>query len=114
MGPRDCVGAGKAKNPADRVGMSYEGHAGPVYRVERSPFMSKFFLTIGDWTWRLWNEELRGPVITSKYHMSYLTDASWSPSRPGVFVTTKMDGTVPRRSGPSTPRLASPRRLVAG
>ena len=44
----------KAKNPADRIGMSYEGHSGPVYACQRSPFMSKFFLTIGDWTWRLW------------------------------------------------------------
>lgn len=82
----------KAKNPADRIGMSYEGHSGPVYACQRSPFMSKFFLTIGDWTWRLWNEELRTPVITSKYHMSYMTDSCWSPARPGVFVTTKMDG----------------------
>ena len=82
----------KAKNPADRIGMSYEGHSGPVYACQRSPFMSKFFLTIGDWTWRLWNEELRAPVITSKYHMSYMTDSCWSPARPGVFVTTKMDG----------------------
>ena len=82
----------KAKNPADRIGMSYEGHSGPVYACQRSPFMSKFFLTIGDWTWRLWNEELRAPVITSKYHMSYMTDSCWSPARPGVFFTTKMDG----------------------
>jgi len=84
----------KAKNPADRIGMSYEGHSGPVYRVERSPFLPKFFLTIGDWTWRLWNEELRAPVMTSKYHMSYLTDACWSPSRAGLFLTTKMDGSL--------------------
>ena len=84
----------KAKTPADRIGMSYEGHSGPVYACQRSPFMSKFFLTIGDWTWRLWNEELRNPVITSKYHMSYMTDTCWSPARPGVFMTTKMDGTL--------------------
>ena len=84
----------KAKNPADRIGMSYEGHSGPVYACQRSPFMPKFFLTIGDWTWRLWNEELRNPVITSTYHMSYMTDTCWSPARPGVFMTTKMDGTL--------------------
>jgi len=84
----------KAKNPSDRVGISYEGHLSPVYAVTRSSFMPKFFLTIGDWTWRLWNEELRNPVITSKYHMSYMTDTCWSPVRPGVFFTTKMDGTL--------------------
>lgn len=26
--------------------------------------------------------------------MSYLSDAQWSPVRPGVFFTTKMDGTL--------------------
>jgi dynein intermediate chain 2 len=26
--------------------------------------------------------------------MSYLTDAQWSPVRPGVFFTSKMDGTL--------------------
>jgi dynein intermediate chain 2 len=29
-----------------------------------------------------------------RFHMSYLTDAQWSPVRPGVFFTTKMDGTL--------------------
>ncbi|XP_026312558.1 dynein intermediate chain 2, axonemal [Piliocolobus tephrosceles] len=28
------------------------------------------------------------------YHMAYLTDAAWSPVRPAVFFTTKMDGTL--------------------
>ena len=26
--------------------------------------------------------------------MSYLTDAAWSPTRPAVFFTSKMDGTL--------------------
>ena len=30
----------------------------------------------------------------TKYHMSYLTDGCWSPTRPAVFFTTKMDGTL--------------------
>ena len=29
-----------------------------------------------------------------RFHMAYLTDAQWSPVRPGVFFTTKMDGTL--------------------
>jgi dynein intermediate chain 2 len=32
--------------------------------------------------------------MTTKYHASYLTDGCWSPTRPGVFFTTKMDGTL--------------------
>ena len=29
-----------------------------------------------------------------RFHMSYLTDAQWSPVRPGVFFTSKIDGTL--------------------
>jgi len=84
----------KAKNPADRIGTVYEGHCGPVYALQRNPFYPKFFLTIGDWTVRLWNEELRSPIMTSKYFKNYVLDATWSPTRPGVFLSTKMDGTL--------------------
>mmetsp|Transcript_60818 Transcript_60818/g.166665 ORF Transcript_60818/g.166665 Transcript_60818/m.166665 type:complete len:568 (-) Transcript_60818:453-2156(-) len=84
----------KAKNPSDRIGTIYEGHCGPVYALQRNPFFPKYFLTIGDWTVRLWNEEIRHPIMTSKYFKNYVLDATWSPTRPGVFITTKMDGTL--------------------
>lgn len=29
-----------------------------------------------------------------RYHMAYLSDGAWSPVRPAVFFTTKMDGTL--------------------
>jgi hypothetical protein len=32
--------------------------------------------------------------VILRFHMAYLTDAQWSPVRPGVFFTTKMDGTL--------------------
>jgi len=84
----------KAKNPADRVGGTYEGHFGPVYALHRNTFFPKYFLTIGDWTVRLWNEEIKHPIMTSKYFKNYVLDCQWSPTRPGVFITTKMDGTL--------------------
>jgi len=84
----------KAKNPSDRIGTIYEGHCGPVYALQRNSFFPKYFLTIGDWTVRLWNEEIKHPIMTSKYFKNYVLDATWSPTRPGVFITTKMDGTL--------------------
>lgn len=30
----------------------------------------------------------------TKYHMAYLTDGCWSPTRPAVFYTTRADGTL--------------------
>jgi len=82
----------KAKNPQDRIGTSYSGHHGPVYAIQRNPFFPKFFLTIGDWTARIWMEDIRTPIMTTKYHANYLTAGCWSPSRPGVFFTTKDSG----------------------
>merc|ERR1711907_373731 len=76
------------------IGAIYEGHCGPVYGLQRNPFFPKYFLSVGDWTVRLWNEELKAPIMTSKFFKNYVLDASWSPTRPGVFVTTKMDGTL--------------------
>lgn len=84
----------KGKTAADKIGTIYEGHCGPVYGLQRNPFFPKYFMTVGDWTVRLWNEELRAPIMTSKFFKNYVLDAAWSPTRPGCFVTTKMDGTL--------------------
>lgn len=32
--------------------------------------------------------------LIHRYQMSYLTDACWSPVRPSVFFTVKMDGVL--------------------
>jgi len=82
----------KAKNPADRIGTAYHGHHGPVYSLERNPFFPKYFMSIGDWTARVWMEDLKTPIMTTRYHKTHLTGGTWSPTRPGVFFTTKMDG----------------------
>ena len=84
----------KAKTPAERIGASYIGHVGSVYALKRNPFFSKYFLSIGDWTGRIWMEDLRTPIMTTKFHSSYLTGGTWSPTRPGVFFSIKMDGTM--------------------
>eukprot|EP00003_Mantamonas_plastica_P002563 TRINITY_DN11949_c0_g1_i1.p1 TRINITY_DN11949_c0_g1~~TRINITY_DN11949_c0_g1_i1.p1 ORF type:complete len:249 (+),score=85.54 TRINITY_DN11949_c0_g1_i1:1583-2329(+) len=85
----------KPKTPQDQIDKIYEGHHGPIYALHRKPNFSKFFLTVGDWTARIWCEDLPdAPIISTKYDRSYLTDGCWSPTRPGVFFTTKLDGTL--------------------
>jgi dynein intermediate chain 2 len=69
-------------------------HHGPIYSIQRNPANSKCFLTVGDWTARIWMEDLRTPIMTTKYHSSYLTSGCWSPTRAGVFFVTRMDGVV--------------------
>jgi dynein intermediate chain 2 len=77
----------------DKIERNYFGHHGTVYSVQRNPFLTKFFLSIGDWTARVWMDDLwKQPLMETKYHQAYLTGGCWSPSRPGVFFTTRMDG----------------------
>ena len=69
-------------------------HHGPIYSIQRNPIHTKFFMTVGDWTARIWTEDLKTPIMTTKYHPAYLTSGCWSPTRPGVFYVTRMDGVV--------------------
>jgi dynein intermediate chain 2, axonemal len=63
----------KAKNPSDRVAGAFYGHHGPVYGLKRHPFAVKYFLSVGDWTARIWAEDLKQPLITTRYQNTYLT-----------------------------------------
>uniref|UniRef100_UPI003AAB5D2A dynein axonemal intermediate chain 2-like n=1 Tax=Centroberyx gerrardi TaxID=166262 RepID=UPI003AAB5D2A len=85
----------KAKTPAESIECTFIGHYGAVYALQRNPFFPKNFLTVGDWTARIWSEDIKeSSIISTKPEMSYLTDACWSPVRPSVFFTVKMDGTL--------------------
>ncbi|KAJ1071954.1 hypothetical protein AB1E18_015003 [Capra hircus] len=85
----------KGKTPAEKIVCTFSGHHGPIYALQRNPFYPKNFLTVGDWTARIWSEDSReSSIMWTKYHMAYLTDGAWSPVRPAVFFTTKMDGTL--------------------
>ncbi|KAI9187997.1 hypothetical protein H9P43_002388 [Blastocladiella emersonii ATCC 22665] len=84
----------KAKTPADRISHSYSGHFGPVRALQRNPFFTKNFLTVGDWSAKVWSEDVRSNILSTRYHTSYLTDGCWSPVRPSVFFTGKADGSI--------------------
>lgn len=82
------------KSIKQMFGLNGGAHHGPIYSVQRNPFNVKYFLSVGDWSAKLWMEDLKNPLLSTRYQNSYLTNACWSPSRPGVFFTTKMDGTL--------------------
>ncbi|CAM9570000.1 unnamed protein product [Chrysoparadoxa australica] len=69
-------------------------HHGPIYTIQRNPAQNKYFMTVGDWTAKIWAEDLKTPIMTTKYHGAYLTSGCWSPTRAGVFYVTRMDGVV--------------------
>lgn len=91
----------KAKKDAESTkgikavfGLKGGRHHGPVYSVQRNPTNLKYFLSVGDWAARVWMEDIKAPLMTTRYDGSYLTAGCWSPTRPGVFFTTKADGTM--------------------
>ena len=87
----------RSKKTKDGVSFFTDGpgrHHSPIYSIERNPVHSKYFMTVGDWTARIWTDDLKTPIMTTKYHGSYLTGGCWSPTRPGVFFVTRMDGVV--------------------
>ncbi|KAG1927211.1 dynein intermediate chain 2, axonemal [Pimephales promelas] len=85
----------KAKTPAEKIVCTYSGHHGPIYALQRNPFFPKNFLTVADWTARIWSEDIKeSSIMWTKYHMAHLLDGCWSPVRPSVFFTVKMDGTL--------------------
>ena len=82
----------KAVEIQTRFGLESGKHHGPVYALQRNPVHTKFFLSVGDWSAKVWSEELKTPIMQTRYHSSYLTSGCWSPTRCGLFFLTRMDG----------------------
>lgn len=53
----------KAKTSAEKIVCTFSGHHGPIYALQRNPFYPKNFLTVGDWTARIWSEDSRESSI---------------------------------------------------
>lgn len=61
----------KGKSPAEKVAAVFPGHKGPVYALQRNPFFTKFFLSVGDWSARIWSEDMKDdPIMWTPYHES--------------------------------------------
>jgi dynein intermediate chain 2, axonemal len=77
---------------SQRYGVDSGKHHGPVYALRRNPGHLKYFMSVGDWSAKVWYEELKSPVMQTRYHSAYLTDGCWSPTRCGLFFLTRIDG----------------------
>lgn len=67
-------------------------HLGPTLRISRNPFFPRYFLSLGDWSVNIWEDDIKTPIVHSRYHHAFLSDAAWSPVRPGLFAVTRRDG----------------------
>ncbi|KAM3966307.1 LOW QUALITY PROTEIN: dynein axonemal intermediate chain 2 [Aphomia sociella] len=96
----------KGKNAMEKLPTRYDAHLGPVYALQRNPTF-KNFLTVGDWTARVWSEDCRESSILWTYsHRTKLTDGAWNPIRFSLLLVTQWDGCLScwdllrRRSAP--------------
>lgn len=55
----------KAKNPQEKLALKFNCHFGPVLSVERNPFVSKNFMTVGDWSAKIWAEDTKESDLMS-------------------------------------------------
>lgn len=49
-------------------------------------------MSVGDWSAKIWMDDIKNPLVRTRYHKSYLTDGCFSPTRVGVFFLTRKDG----------------------
>lgn len=60
----------------------WNAQSGPVRAVHRSPCTLRMFLTCGDWSVRVWSEEVRtAPIIVTRPYRYEVADAAWVPTR---------------------------------
>ncbi|XP_048760663.1 dynein axonemal intermediate chain 4-like isoform X4 [Ostrea edulis] len=65
---------------------TYNGHTGPVYKIEWSPFVNDIFLSCSaDWSIRLWHQERTQPVLNFFSSTKSVYDVVWSPKSSTVF-----------------------------
>lgn len=69
-------------------------HNGPILSIERNPFASELFLTIGQNIVAVWNEAILTSPIFWRRRESHTTDVKWSLIRASVFFLIRIDGTI--------------------
>lgn len=69
-------------------------HDGPVLSVERNPFFSEIFLSIGKNIIALWSEQSFASPIFWRRRKSAISCGKWSTNRASVFFLTYYDGSV--------------------
>ncbi|XP_071535895.1 dynein axonemal intermediate chain 2-like [Panulirus ornatus] len=85
----------RARSPPDRISMIYNAHFAPIYAIQRNPFFLKNFMTLGDWTIKLWAEDFKeSPVLWTKPSPSQIRGGCWSSSRSSVLFTVRLDGAL--------------------
>lgn len=72
----------KGKTAMEKMSIRFAAHYGPILALQRNPGFVKNFLTIGDWSAKIWSEDCReSAIMWTHFHKPMLTDGAWSPTR---------------------------------
>ncbi|XP_073944753.1 dynein intermediate chain 3, ciliary-like [Choristoneura fumiferana] len=83
----------KGKTPQEIMAGLFKAHYGPVKAVERSPTLSKMFITCGDFTVHIWSDDIhQSPMVTGISHRYQINDVCWSPQRVSSYMSISVDG----------------------
>lgn len=69
-------------------------HTRPSVYVAHSPFFADIIVSVSDWNFHIWKVGIDKPIFVSPASSTYLTAASWSPTRPAVLLTARADGEI--------------------
>lgn len=85
----------KGKVPTEVINHKLQCHVGPVKALVRNAFYVKSFLTVGDWSGRIWVEECREHCVLSLGEKkTMVTDGAWSTTKPSVVFISSEDGVL--------------------
>lgn len=71
----------------------WNAHDGSVQAVQRSPCTFRMFLTCGDYTVKVWSEEVRTePIIVTRPYKNPVSDAAWAPLRFSSYMSVCAGG----------------------
>ena len=58
----------RASNPVEKLAVRFQCYMGPVVAIDRNPVYTKNFLTIGDWSAKVWADDTKeGNLLSVKY-----------------------------------------------
>lgn len=69
-------------------------HAGPAWTVQRHPLLPDYYLTVGDWGFKIWKLGLASPILASPLSDQQVMCGRWSPTRAAVLFIGTRDGWV--------------------
>jgi hypothetical protein len=69
MNMKKAKAGGGDKKPSDNAGVITQmdagagKHHGPIYTIQRNPMWPTNYMTVGDWSVRVWSEKNKSPIM---------------------------------------------------